>query len=68
MQADQKATITSYLVSLWAGLAGLKFGEVIALLSLVAAFSTVLINWRYKHLNYVLNKRKADHVSQKPNH
>ena len=65
MEKPTSSTL-SYLTGLSVSAFSFSFNELIALLGLAIAAATFLINWRYKHLHYVLEKETRD-GSERPN-
>ncbi len=64
MEKPTSSTL-SYLTGLSVSAFSISFNEMIALAGLAIAAATFLINWRYKHLHYLLDKRARD-VSENP--
>ena len=59
------ASTLSYTTGLTVAGFSFSFNELIAVAGLVIAAATFVINWRYKHLRYRLEK-EALHAAEKP--
>jgi hypothetical protein len=58
------ASKTSYSASaITTVVGGFNLNEVVALVGIALAVGTFLVNWRYKHLHYKIEKARLDETS-----
>ena len=62
VQREIAATSVSYTTSVGTAIAGLAFNEWLMLGGMILTAGTFIVNWRYKHLHYKLQRENTQTI------